>query len=1196
VLLKSNASAVQLSITASKLLKLLASPPKGNRMIRSKLASRLPAQAASRRARTMGIILGLLALLVHVVPGVVDPALGQGTRKDDIVFNSRGVPLAGATIRVCAMPATGQPCAPLANIYSDAALTQAMANPTTTDGLGNYFFYAAPGKYEIEISGPGITTKQIPNVILPSDPSSPTFNNLSTTGNISAFSLSLTGNLTVNGSTTVVGNLASGTLNLANQSVAPGAASPGTVNLYTKADKRLYYEDDTGTEIGPIANTSGAQTNVSNTFTAAQNFDADIHAKGPNPWIDVVRYGARAINPNTPPQTTAATTASSPNVTLAAASTFQNGDGITIYGAGAANTMTAPSAPTVTPSIASHYTGTGLVVNAPNGAATYNYKIIARDKNGGYTAASTAGTTTIGGTLGGQSVSLTSCSRSNATVTCITSTAHTLAVGAMVYIASTSSGYFDGWFNVATVPDNTHFTLTTGYDTRNDSSAAAAFSTGGTVFWWNCNHVTWSAVTGATQYYIYSDRANPGTFALIGASRIQGISGDLTFDDFGSPMMDGASLPAFIPTTAPTNPSNDNLTTTISNGAGTTSLVLAANAGTSVTNATTIFDDAPTILAAANAAVSGKGTLYFPAPANGSDSFVINSYLTLPASLAISQAGPITLNDTVQVGSSSKWYGNRNPQGGNTAQFGFQSNAAIGVGRANPGLYVSGFSQWFEGLIFSAGANLNATQQVLVDQVTPVTFKKCDFSSGSGNGDYMSVGLYIRGINTNTSFDISLQDVNFLGGPAQTPGLTSTPLFLCSYCGKLNMDRFALSRRGIFLRAAAAASAIRLSNARYQGGIMPAFGFASTNGAVGSPITISGVEEDTTAQALYYNGPTTNFTVPRVYLNGAGAPSSDAGQRPGLVTGAPVGTLTVLNPVDSNLGQNVNTIVDRGGTAIDGVYATVSSSTYMGRQVNAGLAIGSGYSAFVRGNGVTNLSCSTSAGGSVPVGTLFYAVVPIWVNGGAGEPVYSSQVNVTSGNQTVNCTWTPPPGNPIGYNAYRASTPSGGALINAGCSSPQFTGTSFSDTFSFTCGNGIPSVPAGGPSGMNASGVFAPKIVLGGEQFAASPRGPLNVFLPGALTSTWTGETWTLDKAITVTRVQVQAKTPPSGCTTNAVVRLTDGSTTQDVTISAAANDSGPITRNYAGGAVLTLSVQTAAAGCAAAPADANAVVQFRMQ
>jgi len=158
--------------------------------------------------------------------------------------------------------------------------------------MGNYFFYAAPGQYEIEISGPQITTTQIPNVILPSDPQSPTFNSLSTTGGISAFTLNLTENLTVNGSTTVVGNLASGTLTLTNQATPPGASSTGTVNLYTKTlDKRLYYKDETGTEVGPLATASGAQTNVANNWTAPQYIDADFHTKGPNPTWDVTQFG-----------------------------------------------------------------------------------------------------------------------------------------------------------------------------------------------------------------------------------------------------------------------------------------------------------------------------------------------------------------------------------------------------------------------------------------------------------------------------------------------------------------------------------------------------------------------------------------------------------------------------------------------------------------------------------------------------------------------------------------------------------------------------------------------------------------------------------------------------------------------------------------------------------------------------------------
>jgi hypothetical protein len=116
------------------------------------------------------------------------------------------------------------------------------------------------------------------------------------------------------------------------------------------------------------------------------------------------------------------------------------------------------------------------------------------------------------------------------------------------------------------------------------------------------------------------------------------------------------------------------------------------------------------------------------------------------------------------------------------------------------------------------------------------------------------------------------------------------------------------------------------------------------------------------------------------------------------------------------------------------------------------------------------------------------------------------------------------------------------------------------------------------------------------ESLNNHPRAEQNIFLPGTLTSTWTAATWTVDKAVTITRIQVQAKTAPAGCTTSAVVRFTDGTTPVNVTISSAANDSGSISQNYAAGASLQVLVQTAAAGCATSPADANVTVQYRMQ
>ena len=131
----------------------------------------------------------------------------QGSRKDDVVFNSRGQPLAGAQIRVCTSNATTtSPCTPLASIFSDAAMTQAAANPLTTDGMGNYSFYAAPARYVIEISGPGITTRQMRDVILPADPAAPFVSGSA----ITAFSLTLTGGLTVAGSAAVTGSLTAG--------------------------------------------------------------------------------------------------------------------------------------------------------------------------------------------------------------------------------------------------------------------------------------------------------------------------------------------------------------------------------------------------------------------------------------------------------------------------------------------------------------------------------------------------------------------------------------------------------------------------------------------------------------------------------------------------------------------------------------------------------------------------------------------------------------------------------------------------------------------------------------------------------------------------------------------------------------------------------------------------------------------------
>ena len=151
--------------------------------------------ASARRGAALLLAAAAFATFALLLALMAPAAHAQGSRKDDIVFGPSGHPVAGATVRVCQPTATGTPCSPLATVYTDATLTVPAPNPLQTDGIGNYHFYAPSGRYQIQISGLGITgTITYPDVILAAD---------STSGgsgsNITAFGLTLGGNLTVAG-------------------------------------------------------------------------------------------------------------------------------------------------------------------------------------------------------------------------------------------------------------------------------------------------------------------------------------------------------------------------------------------------------------------------------------------------------------------------------------------------------------------------------------------------------------------------------------------------------------------------------------------------------------------------------------------------------------------------------------------------------------------------------------------------------------------------------------------------------------------------------------------------------------------------------------------------------------------------------------------------------------------------------------
>lgn len=1442
----------------------------------------------------MTFFLALLALALHILPGLLPPAHAQGTRKDDIVFNSRGTPLAGATIRVCAMPASGQPCTPLALIYSDAGLTQALSNPTATDGLGNYSFYAAPGQYEIEISGPSITTKQIPNVVLPNDPSSPTFS-----GAVTAFSLSLGGNLTVSGNTTVVGNLASGTLNVTNQGTPPGTPAAGTVNLYTKtADKRLYYKDDTGTEIGPLGPANGAQTNVSNTFTAPQNIDADFHTKGPNPFFDLSRYGAY-LSGTTPPTITCNTTASSNSITCSGGvGDFLVGHGVAIPTAGAAPSMLTPGAAfpissisvssnlaTVTPanpfsfapgssvviagSSDSAFNGTFAVVNmngasqftfaithgncSPctigsgataiaqtpgavtpqgilNGSTTWNYKVVAIGFHGDLSAASQAFTTTTGAAaLGVNSVTIAAngCVESNGVVTFTTTASHNFQAGVPVNIPRNTTGtsFVEGSWTIAATPSSTTFTI----DIATLPNGTYCPS-GGTAQVVAKNLVQWTMQPYAVMgYYIYRSQG-AGAYSLVGVS--QGM--DSSFLDFGLPAP-GSALPAYVPTTPPAASTRGILATTITNINGTT-VTLAANASASVTGATVFHDNTPNVLSACSAMNNQGGTILFPASNPQGNLFVLNSPLNLatgcPQNVKLQLGAQLFINFPVIPGASDFFLGVVQGAGGNGAspQFGKYETTRI-LGPAYPMF------------LLEPGSSSDSTFQNLDAQCNQ-PYQSCFVQDQDNTGNNVTTeiydNVYASGGNYAQPFKMG-GGFNFLfrygGIGTSAPGWGILPslwdvvdmgfgAFTQQLAGILEFDYVDMGG-GEWLFDTAGESGLigGTGHATFYEDLNENSYYPSLRVNTGSN-TINAIR----IERMTYADPVGGLSTPIVDVTNAPAISNMRVIEPFCATGTQAFFSGASSGIDfvsgfSGCGTGLPTSSFNIVTSLNG---NLSERLLQ----NIPLAVsGTGEIFYPMTVPAAPASAVVSAGGSVPVGPHTYSITAVDASGRETTLGPTLSATTTTGNQTV--TLTPPalPAGSIGYRPYRD-----GALANVTpCGTAFVAGAgAYVDTFASICNNNPPAISAGASSSISSTGLstfqlkltnnfadtltpapltttrsqtlpdvsgivpvsgyqnsaydnfnrangaigaswtvnggglnvasnaiqgttggsnnsaawnqnsfstsaqfaqvtvtslngtsdfvgpsvlnstsaqnfydcledsstlliqkvaggggttlasaavtaavgdvlrleafltpnvfpqsvtltcyrngaqalqttdttytsglpgvdlfnnvatvdnwsggnlhplaqldaeqdwdkpqhFTQGLALGAasETFNNNPRAEQSIFLPGALTSTWTGSTWTLDKPITVTRVQVQAKTAPSGCTTNAVVRLSDGTSPVNVTISAAANDSGALSQSYAAAAALTVSVQTAAAGCTTSPADANVVVQYRMQ
>jgi hypothetical protein len=1251
-----------------------------------------------RSRAVSGMIWLILALALQVWPVMVKPAHAQGSRKDDIVFNSRGVQLAGASVHVCDMPATGTPCAPTAQIYSDPLLTQALANRTTTDGMGNYFFYAAPGQYESEISGPNITTKQIPKVILRSDPSTPTFNTLSTTGRISAFTLNLTRNLTVNGSTTAVGNMASGTLAMTNQATPPGAASLSTVNLYTQTlDKRLYYKDETGTEVGSLATASRAQTNVANNWTAPQYIGADFPTKGPNPTWDVTQFGGY-IGPNYATATTGRISGGTNSLSVNSALDFAAGQGILVLAAGAAPVIATPQAPTVTP-----------VGQA--GSTSLSYCIADTDWFGGKTPCSAVGSTSTGmASFGLQSYTISGWSSTNSVVTITTRAAHNIPSAKYngwlypqveIQSGTTNSHNCEGAYTVVAVPSSTtiqitrygtpdatmnacsggnlrvlprvalvwdsHYTYTVISAACSGSTATLTvtpniFGPNGTwmVPWYvkaviagvSDSHYNTTATIGpygsgnTTLNYAIPGRscsgvntgnlggtvslvpgkavknhliyrcsgsscalpANASNYALVGVA----AGNDGYFMDLGQAFSASNLDLGDASATAPTAATNDYLSTTITNIRGTT-FTLGANATNTVSGAKVYHDNTPNLLEVCAAFPSGGGAT------NGGH--IIIPAVSTGASAPGGQEFPIMANfdtysckfnttfdfrSTVYLGGTILVANGKNfisDQGSANCIASFyplgQALQCVG-GTASPMLYFEpeqSSNNFFQNLVFQPNypyqSALYYDQQSNDDGVVAQRYDNVHVNGYSGSLPIVDKGGFGRFWNFG----------GWAAGGGSTNFANQRSYLFTQNCG---MPTYLLLPPNF-------SSSIIETNNTYNFGTIQVEGCGMAPGYFQAASFTSMLDESAAGPIFQFN--TAPYGLSGVnlvgvtyadYLGGAATPVFDFAnsgangvriQDPGCASGYQ--PLTEFAP-------NANSFISINQSANTLSCAYLGMQNYDYESIGSNISVQSGFNRELLGTAQIftpmaapgNLqSVHQEGAGNVPVGTYTYCLTASDALGGETAPTNAQCTNITVSGQASIVQFQLPatfPAGATGLNLYINN-----ALANANsCGKPQYTtpGGTYTYNYSYMCGNSPPTVGSAVTSALNSTAVAAPKLLLNGEFTGSVPRAEQNIFFPGALTSTWTGSSWTPDRAVTVTRMQVQAKTAPAGCSTNAVVQLTNGTTRVNLTISSAANDTGTISQNYAAGTAITVSVETAAAGCTTSPADANVTVQYKMQ
>ena len=798
----------------------------------------------------------------------------------------------------------------------------------------------------------------------------------------------------------------------------------------------------------------GGENDDGSTFSTTRVFKANkdaIHC-GPNPWFDVRCFGSTGSGQTT----TGSINSGSPRLSVASAIDFANGQGIVIYKAGALPKLTTPGQPTVTPLLA-------------NGATTWKYQVVAEDRAGGLTAASTTGTTTTGAAgLGYTTVAVTTATRIGGITTYTTSSAHNLTAGMTAQISGfNGTNIFNGTKVVQATPTGTSFTTIDGSvgDTTEMISATVNFL--------SCNTLTFpnASYSGAStlRYWIYRSQG-AGAFSLVGLA--QGI--DPYFIDCGASK--AIVKPAYVPATPLVSPQAGYLSTTILSGGGTTILTLAANARTKATRQSVLHNDGPALLAAATAAAasSNGGVVYIPDPNPNGFSIKINALTDFnPISssgnnmINLLVAGDMSIDQPLVLRTGMKIEG----AGKRNTSFMYQGGAWL-TGAGAPILYIpfrtsitlkNLFIQTTGGPyssgLYADSDNLgNGSNGIILDNVAFEGF----------NADGFAREVVLKG-----GFDYFAKDSVCTTGAV---GANTLPLPCFEFTNSskaINPVSTQVPGRVIIERAFFSNSGISVNS-------------APNPGATPGDYNINGVLTETMYQP---------FLSIRPGLDGAGRfyltdiTGADQASGPGT-------------PMIQTSGNKVNTISISGGSLLQNQPVLITDQTVPGLLVlrmhiaannygyinNSHVAFNDNFTEIagqpltlagtarvitpIVGFGAPS-GCVVSAGGAVPIGTVTYVLTALDADGKESVNGPGVSVTTTSGNQTVTCNVPALPSGAIGYGIYRNA---GGTFQRSGVLTcvdghPQVRTGSFVDNNSGVCAAALPNFNGAGSSLFSSTGL-----------------------------------------------------------------------------------------------------------------------------